>query len=60
MLVVGDREAAEGTVSVRSRSGGDLGARTVDALITDAMDEVARKAGVAQGAPAIQEEGRAL
>ncbi len=25
MLVVGDREAAEGTVSVRSRSGGDLG-----------------------------------
>ena len=28
MLVVGDREAAEGTVSVRSRSGGDLGART--------------------------------
>ena len=27
MLVVGDREAAEGTVSVRSRTGGDLGAR---------------------------------
>ena len=27
MLVAGDREAAEGTVSVRSRSGGDLGAR---------------------------------
>ena len=27
MLVIGDREAAEGTVSVRSRSGGDLGAR---------------------------------
>ena len=28
MLVVGDREAAEGTVAVRSRAGGDLGART--------------------------------
>ena len=28
MLVVGDREAAEGTVSVRSRSGGDLGPDT--------------------------------
>ena len=26
MLVVGDREAAEGTVAVRSRTGGDLGA----------------------------------
>ena len=25
MLVVGDREAADGTVAVRSRSGGDLG-----------------------------------
>ena len=30
MLVVGDREAAEGTVSVRSRAGGDLGARPLD------------------------------
>ena len=28
MLVVGDREAADGTVSVRSRSGGDLGSRS--------------------------------
>ena len=33
MLVVGDREAAEGTVAVRSRTGGDLGARAVDAFI---------------------------
>ena len=52
MLVVGDREAAEGTVSVRSRSGGDLGARTIDALISDAQDEVARKTGGVHGAPA--------
>jgi threonyl-tRNA synthetase len=46
MLVVGDREAAEGTVSVRSRSGGDLGARAVGAFVTDALDEIVRK-GVA-------------
>jgi threonyl-tRNA synthetase len=45
MLVVGDREAAEGTVSVRSRTGGDLGARAIDALIADASDEVAHRAG---------------
>jgi threonyl-tRNA synthetase len=43
MLVAGDREVAEGTVSVRSRSGGDLGARTVDAFIADALEEVRRK-----------------
>jgi len=54
MLVVGDREAAEGTVSVRSRSGGDLGARSIDALVVDATDEVARKQGAEHGAPASQ------
>ena len=43
MLVAGDREAAEGTVSVRSRSGGDLGARSVSAFIADAQDEIAKK-----------------
>jgi threonyl-tRNA synthetase len=43
MLVTGDREAADGTVSVRSRLGGDLGARAVDAFIADALDEVRRK-----------------
>ena len=43
MLVTGDREAAEGTVSVRSRTGGDLGARSVDAFATDALDEIRRK-----------------
>jgi threonyl-tRNA synthetase len=53
MLVVGDREAAEGTVSVRSRSGGDLGARTLDALIGEARDEVVGKAGGVHGAPAL-------
>ncbi|MEX2270544.1 MAG: threonine--tRNA ligase [Vicinamibacterales bacterium] len=43
MLVVGDREAAEGTVSVRSRAGGDLGARPVADFVRDAAEEVARK-----------------
>ena len=43
MLVIGDREAAEGAVSVRSRFGGDLGARPVAAFLADALDEVRRK-----------------
>ena len=43
MLVVGDREAADGTVSVRARTGGDQGASSVDAFIASARDEIARK-----------------
>jgi threonyl-tRNA synthetase len=43
MLVVGDREAAEGTVSVRERSGGDKGAASIDAFIAGAQDEIAHK-----------------
>jgi threonyl-tRNA synthetase len=43
MLVIGDREAAEGTVAVRSRAGGDLGARPIADFIRDAVDEIARK-----------------
>jgi len=43
MLVVGDREVEQGAVSVRSRAGGDQGARTVDAFIAAAQEEVARK-----------------
>jgi threonyl-tRNA synthetase len=45
MLVTGDREAAEGTVSVRSRSAGDLGARSIDAFVAAAKDEIGRKNG---------------
>ena len=41
MLVVGDREAAEGTVSVRTRTGGDQGAATVASFIDEARAEVA-------------------
>jgi threonyl-tRNA synthetase len=43
MLVVGDREAAEGTVAVRRRSGGDQGARRLDEFIEAAKQEVAAK-----------------
>jgi threonyl-tRNA synthetase len=44
MLVVGDREAAERAVAVRSRAKGDLGARALDQFVTDALAEVRAKA----------------
>jgi threonyl-tRNA synthetase len=40
MLVVGDKEAAEGTVAVRSRTGGDLGARRIEEFLASAREEV--------------------
>ena len=43
MLVVGDREAADGTVAVRERAGGDRGASTIDGFIAAAQDEIASK-----------------
>jgi len=43
MLVIGDREAAEGAVAVRTRTGGDQGARPVDAFVADALDEVRKR-----------------
>jgi len=43
MLVVGDREAAEGTVSVRERTGGDKGSSAVDEFIAKALSEIAAK-----------------
>jgi len=39
MLVVGDKEAADGTVAVRTRAGGDQGARPVAAFIEAAKNE---------------------
>ena len=48
MLVVGDREAAEGTVAVRSRSGGDLGDRPIDEFVRDAQAEVSSKGAAAE------------
>jgi threonyl-tRNA synthetase len=46
MLVVGDREAAEGTVSVRLRTEADLGAEPVDAFLARAQAALAAHAGV--------------
>jgi threonyl-tRNA synthetase len=40
---MGDREVAEGQVSVRSRRGGDLGARSVAQFLDDARREVQQK-----------------
>ena len=44
MLVVGDREAREGTVSVRNRRRGDLGSRSLEQFITEAKELVECKA----------------
>jgi threonyl-tRNA synthetase len=43
MLVIGDKEVADGTVGVRHRAAGDLGPRPVAEFIAAALDEVARK-----------------
>jgi threonyl-tRNA synthetase len=43
MLVVGDREVSEDQVAVRSRTAGDLGARSVADFLRTALEEVARK-----------------
>ena len=43
MLVIGDREAESGEVSVRSRKDGDIGSMTADAFLLKARDEVAKK-----------------
>ena len=44
----GDREAAEGTVSVRTRTGGDQGASTVDGVHRDGRSDEDRGARVRQ------------
>jgi threonyl-tRNA synthetase len=46
MLVVGDREAETGTVSLRERSGGDKGATAIDEFVAAAREEIARKGQV--------------
>jgi len=52
MLVVGDKEAAESTVAVRTRSGGDQGASTIDAFVAMANEEIATKGRKADQAAA--------
>jgi threonyl-tRNA synthetase len=50
MLVVGAREAENGTVSLRHRSGDDLGAVPIDRVLTDLAREIsARDASLAVG-----------
>ena len=44
MLVVGDKEIEEGTVGVRNRKDGDLGAMKVEDFIAKAKEEVDTKA----------------
>ena len=43
MLVIGDREAEAGTVSVRARSEGDIGSMPVEDFLARALLEVAQK-----------------
>ena len=45
MLVVGDKEAADGAVAVRRRTGGDQGAQPVKAFIEMALTEARQKHG---------------
>ena len=52
MLVIGDREVAEGTIAVRSRAGGDLGARPVAEFIEAAQQEIRIKAQATALVPA--------
>ena len=40
MLVIGDKEAENGTVSVRTRSGGDKGAVSLDKFLADITGEI--------------------
>ncbi len=43
MLIVGDKEAESGEVSVRSRKDGDLGSKTIEAFISDIRNEIDNK-----------------
>ena len=40
MLVIGDKESENGTVSVRTRSGGDRGAMALDKFVADICEEI--------------------
>lgn len=44
MMICGPRDEAAGTVSLRDRLDGDIGAMPVDEAITQLCDEVARRA----------------
>jgi threonyl-tRNA synthetase len=44
MLIIGGKEAEAGTVSVRQRTKGDLGARSLEQFIRDLREEVDSRA----------------
>jgi threonyl-tRNA synthetase len=44
MLVIGGREAAERTVAVRTRAGGDQGARPLGEFVAAAVEEARTRA----------------
>jgi threonyl-tRNA synthetase len=54
MLVVGDRESAEHTVSVRTRAGGDQGASSVRDFLMKAQEEIRTKG--ASATPVVHED----
>ncbi len=43
MVIIGEKEAQEGTISVRSRKQGEMGKPDVDAFINDLLDEINEK-----------------
>ena len=45
MLVVGEREEQEGTVSVRQHGSGDLGSQTIEAFIAFINEEIKKQSG---------------
>ena len=51
MLIVGDREQAESTVSVRHRSGGDLGSKRLEEFVEAAMTEIRQKGSLETRTP---------
>jgi len=57
MLVVGDREAAEGTVGVRHRAGGDRGAQPRAGFVEAALREVTTRAAAPEPAPSAAAAG---
>lgn len=44
MFVVGDKEAEDGTVSVRKRGEGDIGTKKVDEIVNELLEEINSKA----------------
>ena len=44
MLIVGEKEASAGTVSLRKRTGGDQGSIALDQFISEARQRIASRA----------------